>query len=464
MEGSRLIAGSAQVDITPKMGTFLSGVPAKRRPAEILLDPVFAKALVLDDGEQRLCILTLDLLVARKEWDDRIRNGAKERFGLDPDAVMVHTMQNHGAPSMGVVDLNLDPEYIPPGLPWLVTADDEYPPYVVERSLEAIGLAMENMQPVRVGIATGVENSVTFNRRVVMRDGTGENGLGGRPLTDAAYCEGPIDPELGVVSFTTESLRPVAFLLHHTCNAVHDFPMRCVTADWPGAWSRRIRERYGDYCVPLVINGCCANIHHDDFLNPNYIDTTERMGAKLTEATLPVLKRLVYQDDSRLDYATRVARLPLRKVPEHELAAAKALLEEYPQPTWKEGQEGSEALWDWMYAVSKLNLDKLFQKDPKFDFGIQVFRIGDFALVGLNGTAFVEAQLRLKMESPTGRTFVASNANGYVGYVPTPGALKRGGYETVTGTNSKFVPEALDMIADSAVELLESVFARERSD
>ena len=87
---------------------------------------------------------------------------------------------------------------------------------------------------------------------------------------------------------------------------------------------------YGDDCVPLVICGCGANIDHSDPLNPSHIDTTERMGAILAEATVPVLKRLVYQDDSRLDYAIRKIKIPLRRVPEHELAEAKALLAEHP--------------------------------------------------------------------------------------------------------------------------------------
>lgn len=72
---------------------------------------------------------------------------------------------------------------------------------------------------------------------------------------------------------------------------------------------------------------------------------------------------------------------------------------------------------------------------------------------------FVEAQLRLKMESPAARTFVANMSNGYAGYVPTARALERGGYETWTSSNSKLVPEALDMIVDSSVELLDGLFA-----
>jgi hypothetical protein len=62
--------------------------------------------------------------------------------------------------------------------------------------------------------------------------------------------------------------------------------------------------------------------------------------------------------------------------------------------------------------------------NPNWDYEIQAFRIGDFALVALDGTVFVEAQLRLKMESPAARTFVANMSNGYAGYVPTPRALE----------------------------------------
>ena len=458
MEGKRLLAGAAQVDITPKMGTQIAGGFGSRRPAEILIDPLFAKALVLDDGERRLCILSIDLLVIVAEWGDKIRNGAKERFGLDPDAVMVHLMQNHSAPALGGTPFSFDSEYLPPELPWLKGADEEYHPVAVERTLEAIGLALENMQPVRVGIAAGVENRVTFNRRFVMRDGSAQMGLGGHPPSDVAYREGPIDPELGVVSFTTESLRPIALLLHHTCNPSHGLE-RWISADWPGAWSSRIRAMCGDECVPLVINGCCANIHHGDFLNPAFDDAAERMGATLAEATVPVLKRLIYQDDSRLDWATRKIKVPLRKLPEQQLVQAKALLAEHPTPIWKEGMEGIAADWAWMYAVSTVDLDTLIRKNPDVGYEVQAFRIGDFALVGLNGTLFVEAQLRLKIESPAARTFVANMSNGYVGYVPTPRALERGGYETVTGSNSKLVPEALDMIVDSSVELLGSLFA-----
>jgi len=123
--------------------------------------------------------------------------------------------------------------------------------------------------------------------------------------------------------------------------------------------------------------------------------------------------------------------------------------------------EGIPTEWGWIYSLMRLEADKMFHKDPGWDYEIQAFRIGDFALVAWNGTVFVEAQLRLKMASPAARTFVADMSNGYAGYVPTRQALERGGYETWTSSNSKLAPEALDMIVDSSLDLFDRLFSHE---
>ena len=135
MAGKKLLAGAALVDITPGIGTQLTGTPGLRRPGEILVDPLSARALLLDDGERRLCIPSLDLLAVTEEWGDKIRNGAKGPFGLEPDAVMVHTISNHAAPGLGHTSSRLESEYTPPELSWIRGADEAYNPVAVERAL-----------------------------------------------------------------------------------------------------------------------------------------------------------------------------------------------------------------------------------------------------------------------------------------------------------------------------------------
>jgi len=49
-------------------------------------------------------------------------------------------------------------------------------------------------------------------------------------------------------------------------------------------------------------------------------------------------------------------------------------------------------------------------------------------------------------------------ANRYAGYIPTPAALERGGYETRPGNWSKLPPEALNLIVDKSGEILRELF------
>jgi hypothetical protein len=62
MGTSELLAGTAEVDIRPQMGTQIAGDTGTRRPAEILIDHIWAKALALEDGQQRLCVLSMECL------------------------------------------------------------------------------------------------------------------------------------------------------------------------------------------------------------------------------------------------------------------------------------------------------------------------------------------------------------------------------------------------------------------
>ena len=93
--------GAAQVDITPELGVQIAGSIGIKRPAEFVADPIYAKALVVESGGRKLCVLSLDLLSITAEYADRIRDEAGRMIGAPREAVMVHVTQNHAAPSLG---------------------------------------------------------------------------------------------------------------------------------------------------------------------------------------------------------------------------------------------------------------------------------------------------------------------------------------------------------------------------
>jgi len=99
--GTPLRAGAARADITPGMGIQLAGDIGRLRPVEEIRERLYANALVVEHGGERLCVLSLDLLAMSCAWADRIRQGAAERYGLRPEAILVHVVQNHASPSIG---------------------------------------------------------------------------------------------------------------------------------------------------------------------------------------------------------------------------------------------------------------------------------------------------------------------------------------------------------------------------
>ena len=464
----QLQAGAAQVDITPKLGIQLAGNVGYHRPAQLIGDPLYAKALVIECNGKKICLVALDITIITRRYSMQIRRAAAEKFGFRHDAVMIHALQIHSAPSLGHFIAIEDFEGISRELDWLRGGDERYNSFAVERIIEAIRLANESLRPVQVGVGSGIEGRVAFNRRAVMR-----NGAVGMPWfwnprdsplgpTGIRYIEGPMDPELGVMCFRTDSLHIPAMLVNYTCHPVVVFAKdpfgRIISADWPGALADELRKTYGKETVPLVLNGACGNINPWNPFDPDYgKGDHRRMGAALAEMAKKVIEKMTFEEEVVLDWKVKHLKIPIRKVGDKELEEAQKILAEHPKPVWA-NEEKTRVDLKWFRAVLVWNVHLMQQREPELDCEIQVFRVGDTAFVGLPGEPFVEGGLRIKMASPTYPTYIVHCTNQYVGYIPTEDAFKRGGHEVKTTTWAKLVPQALDMVVDAAVDLLEEVF------
>ena len=103
-------------------------------------------------------------------------------------------------------------------------------------------------------------------------------------------------------------------------------------------------------------------------------------------------------------------------------------------------------MWDWHVRCGL--------RPPSDRIEVQAIAVGDLAFVGFPAEMFTEFGLRIKDESPFRTTFVCGNANGYLGYIPTPEAFTHGGYETRFATHSRLIPEAGDIMTEVALDLL----------
>ena len=101
-ETNHLRAGAAMVDITPPPGTHLAGSGAgEHRPAQAVMAPLFARAIVFESGRQRVCMVILDLTIVTRDYTDKIRADIGEQTGIAPEAIIAQATQTHSAPSLG---------------------------------------------------------------------------------------------------------------------------------------------------------------------------------------------------------------------------------------------------------------------------------------------------------------------------------------------------------------------------
>lgn len=457
-----LKAGVGQADITPAGDIHLSGDVGKFRPAQFVMDPLYARALVIESGGRKLCIVSLDLTIITEEYTAQIRQEA-EKLGFDAAAVLVHVTQTHSAPSLGHFMVDPDFRHIPADQEWMRGCDPRYPPHALPRILDAIRQANASLQPVRIGVGSGIEGRMAFNRRAVMNDGRvrmpGRNWPDPLGPTYIRYLEGPIDPEVGVMALQTPGLGMLGMVLHYTCHPVHVFPKLIVSADWPGVWADEMQAAFGKTCIPLVLNGCCGNINPWDPFNPDYKNDHKLMGRALAAVAGRVIESLRWEDEPALDWRLRRVSIPIREVEPDLLEESRRMLEQHPQPLCSE-KDPSRVDWAWMKAASVWSVHLMRQRSPALDYEIQVFRVGRSAIVGLPGEPFVEGQIRIKMASPALLTLVAHCTSQYVGYIPVREAIARGGHECETKYWAKLGPDALDLVVDAAGRLLQEVFVR----
>src|SRR5438270_1630680 len=93
---ARLMAGVGKADITPAVGTPLAGYGARLgKPSTGVHDPTEARALVLDNGTERVAFLSVDHLGFDHGMVERIRSLVYKATSIAPDHLFVMSSHTH---------------------------------------------------------------------------------------------------------------------------------------------------------------------------------------------------------------------------------------------------------------------------------------------------------------------------------------------------------------------------------
>ncbi|MCA9230372.1 MAG: neutral/alkaline non-lysosomal ceramidase N-terminal domain-containing protein [Planctomycetales bacterium] len=374
--------GYARQDITPQAPMPMWGYGARHDLlSQGTLHPLYAKAIVIQAGDEKLALVGLDLgRGPTRPMTERIRAAISEQAGIEH--VMISGSHTHHGP---VIEL-LDHEGFGKGtFDAAVAYSKELPDLIVQAILAADRAA----QPAGLGVST---EEVAFNRNRHTKR---------QPKA--------VDPMLAIIRFDAvggkQAGQPIAVLVNYAAHPVMtDGSILKFSPDYPGFLENKVESELQTGCV--FMQGAAGDLSTNP---PAGSAGPEAYGellashvlklAQATETKVPEKPSL----QGRVDHFQFKSRVNFNN-PLITFTYSEAFFPELIRCFAKELQDG---------VPPELNTVLLNQ---------------EIALVGGSGEFFCNHSNRLKQRSYVGHTLFFGYCNDHYLYFPTIEAVSEGGY------------------------------------
>jgi neutral ceramidase len=366
-------------------------------------DRIFAKALVVSDGQQKFALVTVDIV----GFPPTLKPTLVERLGTGWSSGQMMLLPSHSHTSIEMNAINPRNTF---QVPQLGIYNARVHEFVMDRLVDVVRQAEGQLVNVSVGTTTNTIEGWNRNRR-------------GGTVTDN---------DLTVTRIDTKAGRPLAVLVNFTAHPTFmSGEDMLFSGDWPGHLQRTIESLVGDGVTAMYYNGAegdQAPVGRPDAGGSRW-ERAERYGRDLGIVAWKQWQTTKTSAEVPLAFHSRSITLPER--------------------TWhpdfmKTG--GAE------YGLS----EKLFKEMLPVLFPAKVdsvsLRLGDLLIVGVPGE--MAASLGMKIKSEAGRATGAKNpvigglADQWISYMLPAEEYRRGGYES----SVSFYGETLgDTIVNGAI-------------
>lgn len=449
-------AGAATSNITPPLGMAVIG-GFRPFPSTHVHDELHARALVLDDGQQKLALVVCDLLGIHSNVSDEARKLIAERVGIPISHVTVSATHTHSASSaMGEDRFKVKQEM------------DAYQRHVASRIADAVQSANNNLRPAEIAWGTVAAPEHVFNRRWYMKPGTmPANPFGGidqvkmnPPAGSANLLEpaGPTDPTISFLALREPDGKPISVFTAYSLHYVGGVGNGHISADYYGMYCAELKrliqtERQDPPFVAIMANGTSGDINNINFRTPRPRQAAYVQMQKVADDVAAKVKAAVdkatYHSTARLDARYRELELPWRHPTAEQLAWAKE--------TVAAGSKAPPGRADLSFIYAERTL-RMADYPATAKVPLQVLRIGDACIGTMPCEVFAEIGLEFKERCPLQPAFMVELNHGYLGYLPPPRQHRLGGYETWIGTN-RFPPDASVKMLDALLEMAADIKA-----
>lgn len=281
----KLMAGAAKTDITPPVGTPLAGYGARRaQPSTGIHDPTEARALILDNGVEKIALVSVDHLGFDHGMVERIRAIASEATHILPDHIFVMSSHTHSGGRAFM-------EMLPPLANVLAGKfDPKIRALYEERTAQAIIEANRTLKPARIAIGSGEARGISRFR-------------------SSWPPGGPVDPEVGVIRIDSIATgKPMAVLMNFAAHPTVLGPDNMTfSADFVGYARNALERMIGGGAMAIFANGAQGTIAPQALQGDDAWQRAENVGAILASEVFKITLMSKLQDSVEI----KLVRAPL---------------------------------------------------------------------------------------------------------------------------------------------------------
>lgn len=420
-------AGVARTLITPENPIALAGYAARSGPSKGVYHDLFAKALVLEEGDDKAVIITTDLIGFDPTTCQEVKTAISQLTGLAPQQVILSASHTHTGPEISIENK----EHVE-------SFDEVYVRALIAKIANAVNEACQRTEPVTLDFAK-TSCTLAVNRRLPTPEG-----MAMRPNP-----AGISDHEVCVLRIRRSDASPLAILVSYPCHptTLGDY---LIGGDYPGFAQTAIETEF-ENCVAMFIQGCAGDqkVRHVDakggFKSGPY-QAAESFGEELARAVLVALCGPTTPVAGDMTIKMSEVDLPFQAPPSRAEAE-------------KMAASGDKYLADWGREMLRImDSGEPFAKARAMT--VQTLQIGYFALIAMAAEVCVGYSLELKRKYAGRPLIVSAYTNGMIGYVPTASMMPEGGYEVTQShyydlTPASFAPEIEQAIYTKVHELLD---------
>jgi hypothetical protein len=379
--------GVAKIDITPVYPVRLSGFGFRRTESEGMTQRLWAKALVIDDGEPAV-LLTVDNLGVPADLVQEVAGRLARKGSIRGERLVVTATHTHTAPMLRGVVPTLYGQPIPREHQERI---DRYTAELTDKLEEVALAALADRKPARLSWGVGTVG-FAVNRRTK---------------------GGPVDHDLPVLVVRDLRGKVRAVYASYACHCV-TLSNNKISGDWAG-YAQQFMQDECPGAVALVSIGCGADANPSSGVTGDRSEMAARQGAVIAAEVKRLLQGYLAPVTGNLVAVSRRIELPLDALP--------------ARAQWEERAKRKDVV-GYHARVQLARLDHGEPLRSKIDYPIQTWVFGDsLAMVFLPGEVVVDYSLRLKRELDGRRVWINAYANDAPCYIPSERVLKEGGYE-----------------------------------